>query len=250
MLTRRGGSTQQHLRWQTGEGFDVPGEVGLIGVPGEHGDVGEGQPGAGVVEGNVHPKHAVEHLRSVAERVQTAAVELPLAQADGPRQPRDPGRATEETVADTAQYIGDQPVRGLLDQVGDLQIERLGRIGRRSDPVQQSPGPVGRPQLGQPDPLVQKLRNLHFHNTENDALLAYSKTDPATGDTVIVVVNLDTEHPQEGMVFLDLPTLGYDWHDTMIVHDEVTGATWEWGQSNYVRLDPVHAVAHVLAITR
>jgi len=99
-------------------------------------------------------------------------------------------------------------------------------------------------------PALHQLRDLHFHNTENDALLAYSKTDPGTGDTVVVVVNLDSEHPQEGMVYLDLPALGHDWSDKLVVHDEVTGATWEWGQTNYVRLDPVQAVAHILAVTR
>ena len=99
-------------------------------------------------------------------------------------------------------------------------------------------------------PALQQLRVLHFHNTENESLLVYSKTDPGTGDTVIVVVNLDTEHPQDGMVYLDMPTLGYAWSDKINVHDEVTGATWEWGQTNYVRLDPVQAVAHILAVTR
>jgi starch synthase (maltosyl-transferring) len=99
-------------------------------------------------------------------------------------------------------------------------------------------------------PALQQLRTLHFHDTQNDALLAYSKQDPASGDTVIVVVTLDPAHAQEGMVYLDLPALGFDWNDRFVVHDEVTGATWEWGQSNYVRLDPLQAVAHILSVSR
>jgi starch synthase (maltosyl-transferring) len=99
-------------------------------------------------------------------------------------------------------------------------------------------------------PALQQLRTLHFHQTDNDALLAYSKRDPGTGDTVVVVVTLDPEHVQEGTVSLDLPALGRDWHDRLVVHDEVTGATWEWGQSNYIRLDPTQAVAHILAVAR
>jgi starch synthase (maltosyl-transferring) len=99
-------------------------------------------------------------------------------------------------------------------------------------------------------PALQQLRTLHFHNVDNEALLAYSKQDPATGDTVIVVVSLDPEHPQEGTVWLDLPALGRDWQDRMVVHDEVTGATWEWGQANYVRLEPQNAVAHILSVPR
>jgi starch synthase (maltosyl-transferring) len=99
-------------------------------------------------------------------------------------------------------------------------------------------------------PALQQLRTLRFHHVDNEALMAYSKRDPSTGDTVIVVVTLDPEHPQEGTVWLDLPALGHEWADRFVVHDEVSGATWEWGQSNYVRLDPVQSVAHILSLAR
>ena len=99
-------------------------------------------------------------------------------------------------------------------------------------------------------PALQQLRTLHFHNVDNEALIAYSKRDPGTGDTVIVVVTLDPDHVQEGTVWLDLPALGHEWSDRIVVHDEVSGATWEWGQSNYVRLDPVQQVAHILSVAR
>jgi starch synthase (maltosyl-transferring) len=99
-------------------------------------------------------------------------------------------------------------------------------------------------------PALQQLRTLHFHTVDNDALIAYSKTDPGTGDTVIIVVNLDSYHPQQGTLWLDLPSLGMDWADRFQVHDEVTGATWNWGEANFIRLDPVHAVSHILAVQR
>ena len=99
-------------------------------------------------------------------------------------------------------------------------------------------------------PALQQLRTLHFHHVDNDGLLAYSKTDPGTGEVVIVVVTLDPDHVREGVVWLDLPAIGHDWQDRVVVHDEVTGATWEWGQSNYVRLDPVQAVAHILTVAK
>ncbi|MGV9613181.1 maltotransferase domain-containing protein, partial [Nocardia xishanensis] len=40
-------------------------------------------------------------------------------------------------------------------------------------------------------PALQQLRCLHFHHVDNDALLAYSKFDPVSGDAVLVVVNLN-----------------------------------------------------------
>jgi starch synthase (maltosyl-transferring) len=36
----------------------------------------------------------------------------------------------------------------------------------------------------------------------------------------------------------------------LLAHDEVTGETWQWGQANYVRLEPWRAVAHVVGIRR
>jgi starch synthase (maltosyl-transferring) len=99
-------------------------------------------------------------------------------------------------------------------------------------------------------PALQQLRTLRFHHTENEALVAYSKSDPETGDTVIVVVNLDSHAPAEGMVHLDMPTLGFDWHERFTVDDEVSGEVYDWGQVNYVRLEPQRAVAHILAVRR
>ncbi|MFF8732888.1 alpha-glucosidase C-terminal domain-containing protein, partial [Streptomyces sp. NPDC015171] len=97
-------------------------------------------------------------------------------------------------------------------------------------------------------PALQRLRNLRFHQTDNDAVLAYSKS---TGtDTVIVVVNLDPQHTQETTVSLDMPQLGLDRHAVLSVHDELTDETYHWGRTNYVRLTPGRAPAHVLHVGR
>ncbi|ONI85240.1 alpha-1,4-glucan--maltose-1-phosphate maltosyltransferase [Actinosynnema sp. ALI-1.44] len=99
-------------------------------------------------------------------------------------------------------------------------------------------------------PALQQLRTLRFHNVDNDAVLAYSKVDPATGDTVVVVLSLDPFNTTEAMVWLDMPELGMRWHDRFTAFDEVTGQTWDWGQSNYVRLEPWNAVAHIISVQR
>ncbi|HEX3786429.1 MAG TPA: alpha-1,4-glucan--maltose-1-phosphate maltosyltransferase [Pseudonocardiaceae bacterium] len=99
-------------------------------------------------------------------------------------------------------------------------------------------------------PALQQMRTLRFHHVDNDALLAYSKQDPATGDTVITVVNLDPHEAQQGTLWLDLPELGFEWQDGLIAHDEVTGETWNWGQANFVRLEPWRTAAHVVSVRR
>ncbi|WP_134741782.1 alpha-1,4-glucan--maltose-1-phosphate maltosyltransferase [Nocardioides sp. 503] len=104
-------------------------------------------------------------------------------------------------------------------------------------------------------PALQLLRNVTIHSSDDENVLVFSKVayDPETGepgDTVIVVVNLDPHATRETMVHLDLPSLGLDWHDGFTVHDEITGEDWNWGQHNYVRLDPGHEPAHVLTLRR
>ncbi|WP_369166574.1 alpha-1,4-glucan--maltose-1-phosphate maltosyltransferase [Streptomyces sp. R28] len=95
-------------------------------------------------------------------------------------------------------------------------------------------------------PALHRLRNLRFHQTDNDALIAYSKrTGP---DTVLVIANLDPHHTQEATVSLDMPQLGLDWDASLSVHDELTGETYRWGRTNYVRLEPGRAPAHVLHV--
>ncbi|MGX9882784.1 alpha-1,4-glucan--maltose-1-phosphate maltosyltransferase [Streptomyces sp. NPDC002276] len=97
-------------------------------------------------------------------------------------------------------------------------------------------------------PSLRRLRNLRFHRTDNDAVIAYSKT---TGvDTVLVVVNLDPHHTQEATVSLDMPQLGLESHESMSVHDELTGESYQWGRTNYVRLEPGRAPAHVFHVRR
>ncbi|HEV7472066.1 MAG TPA: alpha-1,4-glucan--maltose-1-phosphate maltosyltransferase [Pseudonocardia sp.] len=99
-------------------------------------------------------------------------------------------------------------------------------------------------------PALQQLRNIHFHETDNDELIAYSKTDPVTGDTVVVIVTLNSFEMREGTVRLDMPELGMDWDDSFRVHDEITGETWQWGERNYVRLEPWANVAHILRLEK
>ena len=94
------------------------------------------------------------------------------------------------------------------------------------------------------------MRTLRFHHVDQDALIAYSKHDPATGDTVVVVVSLDPPRPAKARCGSTSPALGFDPGEQLVAHDEVTGETYDWGESNYVRLDPAVAAAHVISLQR
>ncbi|MFF4541675.1 alpha-1,4-glucan--maltose-1-phosphate maltosyltransferase [Streptomyces aureus] len=101
-------------------------------------------------------------------------------------------------------------------------------------------------------PALRQLRDLHFHHADQEAVIVYSKsaTDARGTNTVVVVVNLDPHHTQEATVSLDMPQLGLEWHESVPVRDELTGETYHWGRTNYVRLEPGDRPAHILTVLR
>jgi starch synthase (maltosyl-transferring) len=89
---------------------------------------------------------------------------------------------------------------------------------------------------------LQRLDNVTFLETENEALIAYAKR---TGrETLFVIVNLDPHVPQEGVTvvpyeFGTAPAFG--------VLDLLSGERFGWNVGrNYVRLDPAVRAGHIL----
>jgi starch synthase (maltosyl-transferring) len=97
-------------------------------------------------------------------------------------------------------------------------------------------------------PSLHWLRNLRFHGIDNDEIIAFSKRDPATGYTVLVLCSTDPHNVREGWTSLDLPALGIEWSDEFEVEDLLSGAHYRWGQYNYVRLDPHDQPAHIFTV--
>ena len=107
-------------------------------------------------------------------------------------------------------------------------------------------------------PALGDLQNLTLHHSTDDATIVYSKhkTLPdGTKDTIIVVVNVDPHVTKECSVVLDLAALELDPQDRtpgggFYVDDLISGQSWEWGEYNYVRLDPHVEPAHILSVRR
>jgi starch synthase (maltosyl-transferring) len=94
------------------------------------------------------------------------------------------------------------------------------------------------------NPALQVLSNVFWLDTANDGLIAYAKQVP--GNCILVVVNLDPHHPQEGAVTipaqLGLPPV-------FAVEDLLTGDHHDWRiGSNYVRLDPAGSQTHIFRV--
>lgn len=100
-------------------------------------------------------------------------------------------------------------------------------------------------QIRREHPSLQRLRNLVFHNTGSDAMIAYSKREGS--DLVLVVLNLDPTNAQETTVHWDMNALGLI-SDRFVAHDLLDNSVFEWRQDTFIRLDPsgpAGKVAHI-----
>jgi starch synthase (maltosyl-transferring) len=98
---------------------------------------------------------------------------------------------------------------------------------------------------------LQSDRGLRFHTTENESLLAYTKSTTDLADVVLTVVNLDPHHTQAGMVTLPLKDLGLDTDKSYQAHELLSGARYLWnGPRNYVEINPHAAPAQIFRFRR
>jgi starch synthase (maltosyl-transferring) len=112
-------------------------------------------------------------------------------------------------------------------------------------------------------PALQFNDGLRFHDTDNPALLWFSKSPPppdggsrpAAGappgrrGLVFIVANTDPHHLQHGWIEVPLDALGMDPDAAYTVIDLLDDARYEWrGAWNYVRLDPAVRMAHIFVI--
>lgn len=94
---------------------------------------------------------------------------------------------------------------------------------------------------------LQRLRNLYFHQTDSDQIIAYSKRE---GDNLIlVVVNLDGFRAHETTVHWDLWALGFE-RDSFDVVDLLDNNQYSWTRDTFVRLDPARPHGRVAHIAR
>jgi starch synthase (maltosyl-transferring) len=89
-----------------------------------------------------------------------------------------------------------------------------------------------------------------FHDTDSDRLIAYSRADLATGDTVLVIVTLDAHDGVRSIVDLNMAALGREWTESFEVTDEISGTT-RWLTARFeVNLEPRQQVALIMRIPR
>jgi len=94
---------------------------------------------------------------------------------------------------------------------------------------------------------LQRLRNIHFHSTDSDQIIAYSKRE---GDNLLlIVVNLDGFHAHETTVHWDMWALGIEGDDFQVT-DLIDNSIYNWSRDTFVRLDPARPHGKVAHIAR
>lgn len=100
-------------------------------------------------------------------------------------------------------------------------------------------------QIRKTHPALARLRNLVFHSTSSDAIIAYSKK--SGDDLMLVIVNLDPTYAQEATVHWDMGALGIT-EDSFTAVDLLDNTSFSWSAHTFIRLDPSRPsgkVAHV-----
>jgi starch synthase (maltosyl-transferring) len=101
------------------------------------------------------------------------------------------------------------------------------------------------------NPALQSDRGLRFHPTENDHLIAYTKSTPDLADVVLTVVNVDPHHTQAGMITLPIEELGIRRDRGYQAHELLSGARYLWnGARNYVEINPHSIPAQIFRFRR
>ncbi|WP_158827991.1 alpha-1,4-glucan--maltose-1-phosphate maltosyltransferase [Mucilaginibacter lacusdianchii] len=100
------------------------------------------------------------------------------------------------------------------------------------------------------NPALHSTWNVEFAETTNDQIISYVKTDEDTGNSLIVVVNLDVFNTQSAQVKIPMPKLGLDYADTYVVRDLLSGSKYTWGEFNFVELNPYQMPAHIFKVEK
>jgi starch synthase (maltosyl-transferring) len=104
-------------------------------------------------------------------------------------------------------------------------------------------------QIRRENPALQYDRNLTFHDTDNGAIVCYSKR--REDNVILVAVNCDPYHTQWANLNLNLEAMGLTHDRPFQAHDLLTGARYRWqGNHAVVGLDTGTQPAHLFAIRR
>lgn len=86
---------------------------------------------------------------------------------------------------------------------------------------------------------LQQTNNIHFCKTQNENLIAFYKFNDERTDKLLIVINLDAFHSQQGMIQLPMAELGFHPGNQLTIKDLFTDFDYHWyDEWNFVQLHP------------
>ncbi len=99
------------------------------------------------------------------------------------------------------------------------------------------------------NPALQDTSNIRFAKTTSEKIICYVKRDEASGNTMIIAVNIDPFNTQSAHVTIPLAMLGLTNTYSFEVRDLLSGDCYTWqGDTNWVQLNPYEMPAHVFLV--
>jgi starch synthase (maltosyl-transferring) len=99
------------------------------------------------------------------------------------------------------------------------------------------------------NPALQSDATLKFRSIDNDQLICYSKHSDDGTNVILVVVNLDPNHPQTGFVDVPLEEWGLDAQTPYVAHELLADSRHDWqGARAFVTIAPAECPACVYRI--
>jgi starch synthase (maltosyl-transferring) len=94
-------------------------------------------------------------------------------------------------------------------------------------------------------------RRLAFYPVDNEQLLFYGKSTPDLTNIILVAVNLDPHHVQDGRLEVPIEEFAIEENEVYQVHELLFDNRYLWqGRRNYVRLDPAASPAQIFLLRR
>lgn len=84
----------------------------------------------------------------------------------------------------------------------------------------------------------------------NDQIFSFARWSDDKSNLILAVVNLTPGQSQEGHVAIPFDKLGIPWNSRYQVEDLLSGASYTWGENNYVRLDPSAEPVQIFKVKR
>lgn len=104
-------------------------------------------------------------------------------------------------------------------------------------------------QIRKDNPALQDTYNLKFFFIPNDFLLAFGKYDINEKNYLIVVISLDYENVQRGMLEIPLDSLGISEDKPFMVHELLTNHRYIWqGTRQYIEIRPYEVPGHIFKV--